>query len=90
MWRDALKRPEGALGFPKILPSLLVIIGCAALWGLLTKSVWVAAISCWVNLVPLWWTPADKEKLSARFGLAILSGGAFAALGILTHKTPLY
>src|SRR5262249_52647360 len=58
-----IARPADALEGKPLLRSLLVVLLVAAGWAVLMQSAWVGASSAGLALVPLWWTPRERETL---------------------------
>ena len=75
-----LRRPSHAIAGRPLLRSLLLVLAIAAGWALLMHSAWVGVMTIGLAIIPLWWTPGERESVQTRFRSTLLLGGLVASV----------
>lgn len=90
MIADRRRAGEGSAGTHLSASQWLVAVAvnaaAAALWGWLSHS-WTVVV--WVLTTQslfAWWTPSHEETLMRRIGTAFVTGGMWAAFGMLLRR----
>jgi hypothetical protein len=73
-------RPDESLTGRQWLSSLTCVLMVATGWGLYMASIWVAVVCAALAILPLWWTPREKESFANRFRFALIAGGLAASI----------